>query len=624
MHFILAFDKSFDFRFQVSIVCQMCRCCSQTALLNESFFNQIPSSRYRIHLDDGDSTAILTPPTPPPRRFIARTSLKKRLPCIRKQESGEAFVDLGPTRLMVERQPDGPSKALLSQQRRSHVELSTRYPDPNRAANDRRNSLQLQSLDSKSALSRLLSADLTTQPSLLQTTTSPISLTPKDGELSPDKRSPKDASLSPTITSPAGELLPVSVAMAPVSTPSDSKRVSIEPQQSEEAESSDEYGEYDFDQSFKVAEESALREQHALLSRPFTGNTLSANFAEKASKGAKKRSSKRSFRLSRKSKKRNKSVAGESSEANGAPGVSQLQVTPAVSFSGGSGGLLDPSSRTSSATHSQQNSHLDLHEAISPTRPTPTPTPSPSASHLLSLLPDSSASSSGRSLHVKHATVTTCIGGSDAGFTTTTTSGLALDDRPPSTSKSTSSNNGQVIGKKTTTTAAPSSTTFTRPRALSNIAASLRFVPVPAMAVAGFSLPGENLLQTRFYSGATETSADAAAQAGAPVTARRSIGHGLTAAMAAATGALAVGSAAHRASPFRASYHGKSAKQSSVLHAQHPVDRRLLNADNVRTAQAVRSTPLDVVGSAESLVSRVLQEQGLGKAFSFFVFFYFV
>ncbi|RWS32009.1 muscle calcium channel subunit alpha-1-like protein [Leptotrombidium deliense] len=86
-----------------------------------------------------------------------------------------------------------------------------------------------------------------------------------------------------------------------------------------------------------------------------------------------------------------------------------------------------------------------------------------------------------------------------------------------------------------------------RPRALSNIAASLRFVPVPAMAVAGF-LPPNNFLGSR-------------------------------------------------GSPLRASYHGKSSEKQYIETPLAVGTRR----------------PMEVVGSAESLVGRVLQQQGLGK-----------
>ena len=70
-----------------------------------------------------------------------------------------------------------------------------------------------------------------------------------------------------------------------------------------------------------------------------------------------------------------------------------------------------------------------------------------------------------------------------------------------------------------------------------------------------------------------------------------------------------------RKSPMRASYHGKTTYQHGYT------DKKLLRADafNVRmqkgakrTADNTASNP-EVVGSAESLVSRVLQEQGLGK-----------
>lgn len=88
-----------------------------------------------------------------------------------------------------------------------------------------------------------------------------------------------------------------------------------------------------------------------------------------------------------------------------------------------------------------------------------------------------------------------------------------------------------------------------RPRATRNIATSLRFVPVPAMAVAGF-LTESNMFGSR-------------------------------------------------GSPFRASYHGKSSeKQYDTMIIGNSIDNK-------------RS--IEVVGSAESLVGRVLQQEGLGK-----------
>lgn len=75
-----------------------------------------------------------------------------------------------------------------------------------------------------------------------------------------------------------------------------------------------------------------------------------------------------------------------------------------------------------------------------------------------------------------------------------------------------------------------------------------------------------------------------------------------------------------RKSPMRASYHGKTTYQHGYT------DKKLLRADafNVRmqkgqakrAADNTASNP-EVVGSAESLVSRVLQDQGLGKLLSF-------
>ncbi|CAG2163960.1 unnamed protein product [Oppiella nova] len=92
-----------------------------------------------------------------------------------------------------------------------------------------------------------------------------------------------------------------------------------------------------------------------------------------------------------------------------------------------------------------------------------------------------------------------------------------------------------------------------RKRALSHtIAASLRLAPVPAMAVAGF-IAEPTLLGT----------------------------HRMP----------------HRQSPLRASYHGKSSVDPKPW------------ADTLHTTTAFS----DVVGSAESLVGRVLYEQGLGK-----------
>jgi voltage-dependent calcium channel L type alpha-1D len=92
-----------------------------------------------------------------------------------------------------------------------------------------------------------------------------------------------------------------------------------------------------------------------------------------------------------------------------------------------------------------------------------------------------------------------------------------------------------------------------RKRALSHIAASLRFAPVPAMAVAGF-IPEPGLL-----------------------------------------GAHKI---PFRQSPFRASYHGKT---SDTKYSDSP---HFMDGNKPFS---------DVVGSAESLVGRVLYEQGLGK-----------
>lgn len=94
-----------------------------------------------------------------------------------------------------------------------------------------------------------------------------------------------------------------------------------------------------------------------------------------------------------------------------------------------------------------------------------------------------------------------------------------------------------------------------RQRALSHIAASLRFAPVPAMAVAGF-LPEPGLL-----------------------------------------GAHRI---PHRQSPLRASYHGKSSEPNYM-------EGHFMNTLEGRKPFS------EVVGSAESLVGRVLYEQGLGK-----------
>ncbi len=95
-----------------------------------------------------------------------------------------------------------------------------------------------------------------------------------------------------------------------------------------------------------------------------------------------------------------------------------------------------------------------------------------------------------------------------------------------------------------------------RKRALSHIAASLRFAPVPAMAVAGF-IPEPGLL------GAHKTP--------------------------------------FRQSPFRASYHGKTS------------ETKYLDSPHFMNSKDGNKPFSDVVGSAESLVGRVLYEQGLGK-----------
>lgn len=94
-----------------------------------------------------------------------------------------------------------------------------------------------------------------------------------------------------------------------------------------------------------------------------------------------------------------------------------------------------------------------------------------------------------------------------------------------------------------------------RQRALSHIAASLRFAPVPAMAVAGFITD---------------------------------------------PGFLSVSRTPSRQGQFRASYHGKAS------------DKKYLES-NYMTSLDGRKPFADVVGSAESLVGRVLYEQGLGK-----------
>lgn len=89
-----------------------------------------------------------------------------------------------------------------------------------------------------------------------------------------------------------------------------------------------------------------------------------------------------------------------------------------------------------------------------------------------------------------------------------------------------------------------------RPRALSHIASSLRFAPVPALAVAGFGAES-NLFGSR-------------------------------------------------GSPLRASYHGKPAEKQYLSDVQPS-----LGAD--------AKARMEIVGSAESMVGRILHEQGLGK-----------
>lgn len=569
---------------------------------------------YRINLEEDDANTVLTPPTPPPRRFAARTSIKKRLPCIRKQESADQFSIEPETRLLVERQPDGPSQAMLSQQRRSHVELSTRHKEGGPTSkSDRRNSLQLQAPDSKSTLVRLLSADLSTQPQLLvssDASSSDVLKSPARSEKSVDRRSIKEESVgveakidsrrtSPGTPNLSREHSPCKDAFGSIASPAG--QMSPEHLEPSDQESSDEYGDYDFDQNFKAAEENELRDQqHALLTRLQT-NTLTAESAEKAA-GKSKKKHRRSFRLSRKSKKRNKSPTSKLDEKGNNLQVESNFGTLSV-CSAGSQGLLSTSSRASSANPSQRNSHLDLSQSSSALA-------SAAGDHL------------GNTLAVNPIPIT-----KQTMSVTLQGSGL-IQSKTQSKSTSPTDDTAKVKGTSDAGSSSASSSavkkgSFSRPRALSNIVASLRFVPVPAMAVAGFNVPGENLLETRFYSAGQSSNAPStvnasSSRAGVSSMGRRSIGHGLTAAMAAATGALAVGGAAHRASPFRASYHGKSAKQSA-LNFNSSVDRRLLNPENVRTAGNPAANPLEVVGSAESLVSRVLQEQGLGESlFNFF------
>ena len=151
---------------------------------------------------------------------------------------------------------------------------------------------------------------------------------------------------------------------------------------------------------------------------------------------------------------------------------------------------------------------------------------------------------------------------------------------------------------------------LSRPRALSNIAASLRFAPIPAIAVAGFNLPTDNLMSTEFYSKNKKKDDEEIKK---PAKRQQEA----TSAMPNLNFLSAAFPAKSRKSPMRASYHGKTTYQPGYTDK----DRKLLRADafNVRLQKGgtkrqpenTSSNP-EVVGSAESLVSRVLQEQGLG------------
>ena len=518
------------------------------------------------------------------------------------------------TRLLVDRQPNGqPSKALLCQQRKSNVDLPTRYTELNtRQATDRRNSLQLQPFEPRSGLIRLLSADLTAEPALMIAVRASAGMlkatTPIAGQESTDARSPEAVT---TVKTKAESASPVTSTSRPTSAehvhltaPEVDNHPSTE---TTDHETSDEYEEYDFEENFKYAEESALREQSAMLRRSAAaaaGGGEGDGIGTDSFKGSKKKKkrSKRSFRLSRRSKRKSKSPS-EPVEAAELAAVSTVVPTVAIGFLDVSPGGQTPS-RTSSAAHSQRSSHLDLSETVKQGAISPVGSSAGIVSTAVSISPPSPSQ-----LHPR-----TSSREKDRNGILTTPTLTTAGETSPTAIQSTTTTAATVTKKSAGPVQA-------RPRAMSNIAASLRFVPVPAMAVAGFSLPGENLMETRFYSAGRKGQPVASAagdRAGggsagdngrAGTRARLSIGTGLSAAMAAATGALAVGSS-HRGSPLRASYHGKSARQSQQLHVQFPVDRRLLNADNVRMAGA--SNTLEVIGSAESLVSRVLQEQGLG------------
>lgn len=128
------------------------------------------------------------------------------------------------------------------------------------------------------------------------------------------------------------------------------------------------------------------------------------------------------------------------------------------------------------------------------------------------------------------------------------------------------------------------------------------------LAVAGFNLPTDNLMSTEFYS--KNKKRDDQHDTELKKTIKR-----IDAATSSATPNLLTATfpAKSRKSPMRASYHGKTNySQDKKLLRADAFNVRLQKGGTKRTAESSDPDQPEVVGSAESLVSRVLQEQGLG------------
>lgn len=598
---------------------------------------KIINSAKRPDMETESVHSYIAPPTPPPRTkaFISKSSIKKRLTCICKQES----VDSGGSNVKIEdddksKEKQEPCKYLLSpvsgavssaiassptqpteplvktqfpvqskseqqlrpatvsvagQQRKSFNAMSdfTSVKPLQDYANKtgfRRNSLQFQTSStripdaSKSGLSRLLSADLSSAefyaatgwPKAKESISPSLRAKAPPSESIVEEEKEKDSEQGSIVAPLLSERLKAEYDAAERKSNEDDR--DLEPPDADE-EDSDDYDDYDYDieDNFKYAKRDSQISQMLMMSN------LDPNAIQNLQPEEKKMS--RSKRLTQKGKKMRRTVF-------------KLSKRIKRKLNGGADKDKDKDDEKSQSLEIKEDKpSISFLDRLSP---------SPKTSKNKQQISSNKSSFNELSQELMTGGLTDREGSSTN--EETQREETKLEKSKHEDKKEVVDENYQNTKKKL----------LSRPRALSNIAASLRFAPIPAIAVAGFNLPTDNLMSSEFYSKNKKKDDQEVKKQSKQRT------DGSSSAIPNINLLTAAFPVKSRKSPMRASYHGKTNYQlgfgdKNKLRADAFNVRLQRSNSKRRTATNQDDSNPEVVGSAESLVTRVLQEQGLGK-----------